>query len=41
MSGDLVSPTTRSFLDSVDNPSLAKPFRLSDIRELVASMLPQ
>ena len=41
MSGDLVSPTTRSFLDSVDNPSLAKPFRLSDIRELVASMLPR
>jgi CheY-like chemotaxis protein len=37
--GDMVSPHTRNFLESVGNPYLAKPFRLADVKNLVGMML--
>jgi len=39
ITGDTVSPDTRTFLDSVDNPCLSKPFRVREVRETIAHML--
>jgi len=39
ITGDTVAPETRSFLQSVDNAVLAKPFRLRDVRAKVAEAL--
>jgi CheY-like chemotaxis protein len=39
--GDTVNPTTRNFLESSGNPYLPKPFRLADVKNLVAVMLPK
>ena len=38
--GDTVSPETRSFLENVRNPCLAKPFRVRDVRETILQVLP-
>lgn len=38
--GDMISPHTRDFLETVGNPHLVKPFHLADIKSLVAAMLP-
>ncbi len=38
-SGDLLNPQTRSFLDSIPNPNIAKPFDLTAMRDLVDAML--
>jgi signal transduction histidine kinase/CheY-like chemotaxis protein len=39
ITGDTVAPETRSFLQTVDNAVLAKPFRLRDVRETVRKAL--
>ena len=39
ITGDTVSPDTRTFLESVDNPCLSKPFRVREVRETIAQML--
>jgi len=39
ITGDTVSPDTRKFLESVDNPCLSKPFRVREVRETIAQML--
>jgi CheY-like chemotaxis protein len=39
ITGDTVAPETRSFLQTVDNAVLAKPFRLRDVRETVRRAL--
>ena len=39
ITGDTVSPDTRTFLDQVDNPCLAKPFRVRDVRETIDQIL--
>ncbi len=39
ITGDTVAPDTRSFLQSVENDVLAKPFRLRDVRETVRKAL--
>jgi two-component system NtrC family sensor kinase len=39
ITGDTVAPDTRKFLQDIDNTVLAKPFRLRDVRESVASAL--
>ncbi len=39
ITGDTVSPDTRTFLQSVDNDVLAKPFRLREVRETVRRTL--
>jgi two-component system NtrC family sensor kinase len=39
ITGDTVSPETRTFLESVKNPCLAKPFRVREVRETIARML--
>ena len=39
--GDMVSPSTRDFLESVGNPYILKPFRLPEVRALVTKMLPR
>ena len=38
ITGDTVSAETRSFLQRVDNPCLAKPFRMREVREAVDSL---
>ena len=40
ITGDTVSPETRSFLENVRNPCLAKPFRVRDVRETILQVLP-
>lgn len=35
ITGDMVSPETRSFLAKVDNPYLGKPFELAKMEEIV------
>jgi CheY-like chemotaxis protein len=39
ITGDTVAPETRSFLQSVENVVLSKPFRLRDVREMVRQAL--
>ena len=39
ITGDTVSSDTRSFLERVRNPCLAKPFRVREVRETIANML--
>ena len=39
ITGDTVSPDTRSFLQRVNNPCLTKPFRVRDVRETIAQLL--
>jgi two-component system NtrC family sensor kinase len=39
ITGDTVSPETRTFLESVDNPCLAKPFKVREVRETIGRML--
>ena len=39
ITGDTVSPDTRSFLQQVNNPVLAKPFRVRDVRETIERIL--
>jgi CheY-like chemotaxis protein len=39
ITGDTVSPDTRTFLQRVNNPCLAKPFRVRDVRETIAQLL--
>lgn len=39
LTGDTLSPEARTFLESVDGPRLAKPFRAADVRRLVQQML--
>ncbi|MCH8993793.1 MAG: response regulator [Chloroflexi bacterium] len=39
ITGDTVSPDTRTFLEQVDNPCLAKPFRVRDVRETIDQIL--
>ncbi|MEX2245179.1 MAG: ATP-binding protein [Dehalococcoidia bacterium] len=39
ITGDTVAPDTRTFLQSVDNAVLSKPFRLRDVRETVRTAL--
>jgi two-component system NtrC family sensor kinase len=39
ITGDTVSPETRTFLQQVDNPCLAKPFRVRQVREAIAQIL--
>jgi CheY-like chemotaxis protein len=39
ITGDTVAAETRGFLQGVENPVLAKPFRLRDIRETVLRAL--
>ena len=39
ITGDTVSPETRSFLQEVSNPCLAKPFRVREVRETIARLL--
>ena len=38
ITGDTVSPDTRRFLEDVDNPCLAKPFRVREVRETIAKV---
>ncbi len=39
ISGDTISPETRSYLDHVDNPRLAKPFDLADLESALQQVL--
>ena len=39
ITGDTVSPETRSFLQQVRNPCLAKPFRVREVRETILQVL--
>ncbi|OGO49734.1 MAG: hypothetical protein A2148_09835 [Chloroflexi bacterium RBG_16_68_14] len=39
ITGDTVSPETRTFLQRVDNLCLAKPFRVREVRETIAQIL--
>ncbi len=39
ITGDTVSPNTRTFLQRVNNPCLTKPFRVRDVRETIAQLL--
>ncbi|MEX0786537.1 MAG: ATP-binding protein, partial [Dehalococcoidia bacterium] len=39
ITGDTVSPDTRSFLDQVANPCLTKPFRVREVRETIGRIL--
>ena len=39
ITGDTVSPETRDFLQRVDNPCLAKPFRVRQVRETISAIL--
>lgn len=39
LTGDTLSPEARAFLDQVDVPRLAKPFRALDVRRLVRQVL--
>jgi two-component system NtrC family sensor kinase len=39
ITGDTVSPDTRSFLQRVRNPCLAKPFRVREVRETIEQIL--
>jgi two-component system NtrC family sensor kinase len=39
ITGDTLNPETRAFIDSVDNPTLEKPFRLERLRELISQVL--
>ena len=39
ITGDTVSPETRSFLERVSNPVLAKPFRIREVRETLSAIL--
>jgi two-component system NtrC family sensor kinase len=39
ITGDTVSPETRAFLQRIDNPCLAKPFKVRDVREIVDRLL--
>jgi signal transduction histidine kinase len=39
ITGDTVSPETRIFLQEVDNPCLAKPFRVREVRETLEGLL--
>ncbi|PYI88830.1 MAG: hypothetical protein DME26_02775 [Verrucomicrobia bacterium] len=40
LTGDVASDDTRTFLESVGNPHIAKPFQLSSIEEVLEKMLP-
>ena len=40
ITGDTVSPDTRSFLQSVSNPVLSKPFKIGPLRDAIESVLP-
>ena len=37
--GDIVNPTTRDFLASVQNRTLQKPFSLAEVRDVIAALL--
>ncbi|MHB1325349.1 MAG: ATP-binding protein [Thermoleophilia bacterium] len=39
ISGDTVSPETRSYLETVDNPTLAKPFEIDTLEQALQEML--
>lgn len=39
ITGDTVSPETRRFLQEVRNPCLAKPFRVREVRDVIAQVL--
>jgi len=39
VTGDTVSPETRSFFESTANRYLAKPFRIEEVREVVQQTL--
>jgi two-component system NtrC family sensor kinase len=39
ITGDTVSPETRTFLQRVHNPCLAKPFRVREVRETILQLL--
>ena len=39
ITGDTVSPDTRSFLQRVKNPGLAKPVRIREVRETINGIL--
>jgi signal transduction histidine kinase len=39
ITGDTVSPDTRSFLQQVNNPCLTKPFRVREVREMISEIL--
>ncbi|MCI0855252.1 MAG: response regulator, partial [Chloroflexi bacterium] len=39
ITGDTVSPDTRTFLQQVKNPVLAKPFRVREVRETIERIL--
>lgn len=39
MSGDTVSPETSSYLETVDNPTLAKPFEIDTLKKALQEML--
>jgi len=41
ITGDTVSTDTRTFLQQVNNPVLAKPFRVREVRETIAQVLGQ
>jgi two-component system, NtrC family, sensor kinase len=39
ITGDIVSPDTRSFLQGVNNPCLTKPFRVREVRDTISEIL--
>ncbi len=39
ITGDTVSPETRTFLEEVNNPCLAKPFRVREVRDTISQIL--
>lgn len=39
ITGDTVSPDTRTFLQRVNNPCLTKPFRVRDVRDTIVALL--
>jgi CheY-like chemotaxis protein len=39
ITGDTVSPDTRTFLQHVNNPCLTKPFRVREVRETISQIL--
>jgi CheY-like chemotaxis protein len=41
ITGDTVSPDTRSFLQRVSNPVLSKPFKIGPLRDAIESVLSQ
>jgi two-component system NtrC family sensor kinase len=41
VTGDTVSPKSRNFLDASGNRWLSKPFNVSDVEEVVATLLKQ